>query len=147
MGRVSLNPMDRNLVILSAVVLGDRFGSGKPLAAAILLFLVVLAWLSQTTTVTDYVIGACLLTLAIGLGITYVITIVADLDIDGRYVVLTVPAIGVGVMSGPAISNQPICLSRRSPTRWIIHNPVHSAAPLRNISANHPFQFENSHCR
>ena len=88
---------------LLAMVLGDRFGSGKPFAAATLIFLIALAWLSQTTTVTDYAIGACLLTLAIGLGITYVITIVADLDLDGRYVVLTVPAIGVGVMSAPAI--------------------------------------------
>jgi MFS family permease len=88
---------------LAAVVLGDRFGSGKPFAAATVIFLIALAWLSQTTTVTDYAIGACLLTLAIGLGITYVITIVADLDMDGRYVVLTVPAIGVGVMSAPAI--------------------------------------------
>ena len=61
---------------LLAVVLGDRFGSGKPFAAAVLIFLVALAWLSQTTTVTDYAIGACLLTFAIGLGITYVITIV-----------------------------------------------------------------------
>lgn len=88
---------------LLAMVLGDRFGSGKPFAAATIIFLIALAWLSQTTTVTDYAIGACLLTLAIGLGITYVITIVADLDLDGRYVVLTVPAIGVGVMSAPAI--------------------------------------------
>ena len=88
---------------LLAMVLGDRFGSGKPFAAATIIFLTALAWLSQTTTVTDYAIGACLLTLAIGLGITYVITIVADLDMDGRYVVLTVPAIGVGVMSAPAI--------------------------------------------
>jgi len=88
---------------LLAVVLGDRFGSGKPFAAAILLFLVALAWLSQTVTVTHYAIGACLLTLAIGIGICYVISIVADLDMDGRYVVLTVPAIGAGVMSAPAI--------------------------------------------
>ncbi|MGB7453772.1 MAG: MFS transporter [Lysobacterales bacterium] len=88
---------------LLAVVLGDRFGSGKPFAAATLIFLIALARLSQTTTLTDYAIGACLLTLAIGLGITYVITIVAELDMDGRYVVLTVPAIGVGVMSAPAI--------------------------------------------
>jgi len=88
---------------LLAVVLGDRFGSGKPFAAATIIFLIALGWLSQTTTVTDYAIGACLLTLAIGLGITYVITIVAELDMDGRYVVLTIPAIGVGVMSAPAI--------------------------------------------
>ena len=88
---------------LLAVVLGDRFGSGKPFAAAIVMFLVALAWLSQTSTITGYAIGACLMTLAIGLGICYVITIVADLDMDGRYVVLTVPAIGIGVMIAPAI--------------------------------------------
>ena len=88
---------------LAAVVMGDRFGSGKPFAAATLIFLLALAWLSSTTTVTNYAIGACLLTLAIGLGITYVITIVADLDMDGRYVVLTVPAIGIGVMTAPAV--------------------------------------------
>ena len=88
---------------LLAVVLGDRFGSGKPFAVATIIFLIALAWLSQTTTVTDYAIGTCLLTLSIGLGITYVITIVAELDMDGRYVVLTVPAIGVGVMSALAI--------------------------------------------
>lgn len=88
---------------LLAVALGGRFGSGKPFAAAIIIFLFALAWLSQTTTVMDYAIGACLLTLATGLGITYVITIVAELDMDGRYVVLTLPAIGIGVMSAPAI--------------------------------------------
>ena len=88
---------------MAAVVIGDRFGSGKPLAAATVLFLLALGLLSGTTTVTDYAIGACLLTTAIGLGITYVITIVADLDMDGRYVVLTVPAIGIGVMTAPAV--------------------------------------------
>jgi predicted MFS family arabinose efflux permease len=44
-----------------------------------------------------------MLTFAIGLGVTYVVTIVAELDIDGRYVVLTVPAIGIGVMIAPAV--------------------------------------------
>jgi predicted MFS family arabinose efflux permease len=42
-------------------------------------------------------------TFSFGLGIPYAITAVADLDIDGRYVVLTVPAIGIGVMLAPAI--------------------------------------------
>ena len=62
-----------------------------------------IVWLSDTTTLVNYAIGACSLTLAIGLGITYVITIVADLDMDGRYVVLSVPAIGIGVMLAPAV--------------------------------------------
>ena len=88
---------------LTAAVIGDRFGSGKPFAAATFIFLLAIAWLSSTTTLVNYAIGACLLTLAVGLGITYVITIVADLDLDGRYVVLTVPAIGIGVMVAPAV--------------------------------------------
>lgn len=88
---------------LTAAVMGNRFGSGKPFAAATIIFLVALAWLSSTTTVVNYAIGACLLTLAIGLGITYAITIVADLDMDGRYVVLSVPSIGIGVMIAPTI--------------------------------------------
>lgn len=88
---------------LVAAVLGDRFGLGKPFAAATMIFLLALAWLFSTASLLNFAIGTCLLTLAIGLGITYVITIVADLDIDGRYVVLTVPAIGIGVMIAPAV--------------------------------------------
>jgi predicted MFS family arabinose efflux permease len=88
---------------MAAVVMGDRFGSGKPFGAATIIFLFALTWLSSTNSVINYAIGVCLLTLAIGLGITYVITIVADLDMDGRYVVLTVPASGIGVMVAPTI--------------------------------------------
>jgi len=88
---------------LTAAVLGDRFGSGKPLAAATLIFLLALVWLFGSSTIINYAVGACLLTLATGMGITYVITIVADLDVDGRYVVLTVPALGIGVMAAPTV--------------------------------------------
>ena len=51
-----------------------------------------------------YAIGACLKTFVIGLLLPFAITEVADLDIDGRYVVLTVPAIGIGAMAGPGIA-------------------------------------------
>lgn len=103
-GRIlSLTLVFAMLGSLAAVVMGDRFGSGKPLGAATMIFILALVWLSSTTSLLNYAIGACLLTLAIGLGITYVITIVADLDLDGRYVVLTVPAIGTGVMIAPAV--------------------------------------------
>jgi len=103
-GRIlSLTLLFAMLGSLAAVVMGDRFGSGKPFGAATVIFLFALAWLSNTTSLLNFSVGACLLTFAIGLGITYVITIVADLDMDGRYVVLTVPAIGIGVMIAPAI--------------------------------------------
>jgi predicted MFS family arabinose efflux permease len=88
---------------LLAVVLGSRYGSGKPFAAATIVFLLAVLALSRTTTVSEYAISACLLMFAIGLGIAYVITIVAELDMDGRYVVLTVSASGVGAAGAPLI--------------------------------------------
>jgi len=88
---------------MTAVVLGGRFGSGRPFVVATTIFLLALALLSNTTTVAIYTVSTCLLTFAVGLGVSYVISIVADLDKDGRYVVLTVPAIGIGVMMAPVI--------------------------------------------
>ena len=88
---------------LVAVVLGGRFGSSRPLGVATALFLISLVFLSGSTSLMAYAIGACMLTFAIGLGLTYLVTIVAELDLDGRYVVLTVPAIGIGVMIAPAV--------------------------------------------
>lgn len=86
-----------------AVLLGDRYGLGKPLTGASLSFVLSLLVLSGTSSLAQFATGACLLTFAIGLGITYSVTVVAKLDLDGRYVVLSVPAIGVGVMLAPAV--------------------------------------------
>ena len=88
---------------LLAMWMGERFGSGKPFAAACAALLLSLFLLKGVSTLTDYAIAACLFTFSFGLGIPYVVTIVAELDLDGRYVVLSVPAIGVGVMAAPAI--------------------------------------------
>ncbi|MBT8076653.1 MAG: MFS transporter [Gammaproteobacteria bacterium] len=104
---------------LCAMVLGDRFGAGKPLAAATVIFLVALTCLSDVSSVTRYAVGSCSLTLAIGLGITYVLTIVADLDVDGRYVVLTVPAIGIGVMAAPAVGGLLVTSQEYSAILWV----------------------------
>ena len=86
-----------------AMLMGERFGPGKPFAGACLTLLLSLFLLARVDTLFDYGLGACVFTFAFGLGIPYSITAVADLDIDGRYVVLTVPAIGIGVMLAPAI--------------------------------------------
>lgn len=103
-GRVlSLTLVFAMLGSLSAMVLGGRFGLARPFTAATVIFLLALGFLYGDISFTRFAVGSCLLTLAIGLGITYVITIVASLDMDGRYVVLTVPAIGIGVMAAPAV--------------------------------------------
>jgi MFS family permease len=87
---------------LLAMWLGGRFGATKPLAVACLMLLFSLGLLGSVETITDYTIAASLFSLAFGLGVPCVVTVTADLDIDGRYVVLTVPAMGFGVMIAPA---------------------------------------------
>ena len=134
---------------LTAVVIGDRFGSGKPFGAATMMFLFALAWLSSTTTLTDYAIGACLLSVAIGLGITYVITIVADLDMDGRYVVLTVPALGVGIMAAPAIGGF-LTTSQGFAAIFVVGGITVSLALLAGLLALHKglaVVAKTTHCR
>jgi MFS family permease len=88
---------------LLAMLAGDRFGSGKPFTVACLTLLASLFLLARVDSLFDYGLAACVFTFAFGLGIPYAVTVVADLDVDGRYVVLTVPAIGIGVMVAPAV--------------------------------------------
>ncbi|MFC1694956.1 MFS transporter [Pseudomonadota bacterium] len=87
---------------LLAMWMGERLGAGKPFAAACLALLVSLILLSRVSSLFDYGLAACVFTFSFGLGIPYVVTIVAELDLDGRFVVLSVPAIGIGVMTAPA---------------------------------------------
>jgi len=88
---------------LIAAVVGNRFGSAKPFTISTITFLVALAWLSGAGSMVNFAIGSCLLTLAIGGGVTYAVSMVADIDLDGKYVVLTVPSLGFGVMFAPVI--------------------------------------------
>jgi predicted MFS family arabinose efflux permease len=88
---------------LAAMVLGDRLGLALPLTVAGLLLLVSLVLLGMMDSLAAYTVATCLFTFSFGLGIPYTVSVVADLDVDGRFVVLTVPAIGIGVMLAPAL--------------------------------------------
>jgi MFS family permease len=88
---------------LLAMWMGERFGAGKPFAVASTLLLASFILLGRVSSLFDYGLAACVYTFSFGLGIPYAITIVAELDTDGRYVVLTVPAVGVGIMAAPAL--------------------------------------------
>jgi predicted MFS family arabinose efflux permease len=89
---------------LLAAAMGSRFGNVKPFVAGAVLSLVALTLLNTQESFVFYAMGACLQTFVIGLLLPFAITEVADLDTDGRYVVLTVPAIGIGAMAGPALA-------------------------------------------
>jgi len=89
---------------LLAAALGGRFGNVKPFIAGAILSLAAVYLLNAHESFLVYATGACLQTFVIGLLLPFAITEVADLDTDGRYVVLTVPAIGIGAMAGPGLA-------------------------------------------
>ncbi len=89
---------------LVAAVLGGRLGNVRPYIAGACVFLAALVALSQSQSFSLYATGACAVTFAIGYMLPIAITEIAELDVDGRYVILSVPAIGVGAMAGPGIA-------------------------------------------
>ena len=89
---------------LLAAWMGNRFGCLKPLIGAHLVFFTGLAALTRAHAFEAYALGACLVMFSVGLGISYAVSTIAELDPDGRFVVLSVPAIGIGVMFGPGVA-------------------------------------------
>lgn len=88
---------------MAAMMLSKRYGLSLPLAFAALLLLVSLVLLGELGSITGYTMAICLFSFSFGLGLPYTVSVVADLDVDGRFVVLTVPAMGIGIMLAPAL--------------------------------------------
>ena len=88
---------------ITAAIIGEKFGVTKPFIAGTAGYLLALMLLNQAGDFGLYALGACGATFAIGFLLPLAITEVAKLDVDGRYVVLSVPAIGLGAMIGPAV--------------------------------------------
>jgi predicted MFS family arabinose efflux permease len=99
---LSLTLVFATLGSLITAWLGKRLGNVRPFAASGLLMIVATALLYGTPSFPLYAIGAALLTFGIGMGLPFAVAEVADLDVDGRYIILSVPAIGSGAMIGPA---------------------------------------------
>lgn len=90
-------------VLGSCVVaaIGERFGYHLPIVTAGLIFFAGLLCLTGADHLMIYILGCCVVMFSVGFGIPLYVSFVAHLDLDGRYVVLTVPAIGFGAMVGP----------------------------------------------
>jgi predicted MFS family arabinose efflux permease len=84
--------------------LGERFGNVRPFYASCLGILAALALLATVSGFGLYAAGTCLLTFAIGMGLPFAVAEIAELDVDGRFVILSVPAIGMGAMVGPGVA-------------------------------------------
>jgi len=84
--------------------LGERFGNVRPFYVSCLGMLVALALLFIISGFGLYAVSTCLLTFAIGMGIPFAVAEIAELDVDGRFIILSVPAIGMGAMVGPGVA-------------------------------------------
>ena len=89
---------------LTAAALGGRYGNIRPYLAGGLVYLAGVLLLAEPGSYEIYAVGACLLTGGIGFMLPIAVTEIADLDVDGRYIILSVPAIGIGAMIGPGIA-------------------------------------------
>jgi len=89
---------------LTTAWIGKRLGNVKPFIVSAVLMILASGILYGTPTFTLYAMGAGLLTFGIGMGLPFAVAEVADLDADGRYIILSVPAIGSGAMIGPAVA-------------------------------------------
>lgn len=91
---------------LSEAYGASYLGYGRSIALAVIVFLVALFSLTRVTedNVSIFAAGAWLANFSIGFGLPVLVAMCAHHDASGRYVVLTVPAIGVGAILGPALA-------------------------------------------
>lgn len=87
-----------------AAIIGEKIGTLAPFIIASSVFLASLPILNNSTQFTYFFAGACMVMFSVGFGIPYCFTITAALDNDGRYIILVVPAIGIGAMVAPAMA-------------------------------------------
>ena len=87
-----------------AAIIGGKIGTLTPFIIASGVFLSSLPILNNSGEFPFFFAGACMVMFSVGLGIPYCFTITAELDNDGRYIILVVPAIGIGAMVAPAMA-------------------------------------------
>lgn len=84
---------------------GQKFGNRVPFViACIFTVMGILALAGSNQVAFYYALGACGFMLGWGGGMPFIYSKVAMEDPDGRHLALTIPAIGIGSMLGPAIT-------------------------------------------
>ena len=89
---------------LMAAAVANKFNRILPPMVGLLIVLVSIFLFTMKLTVGIYAIAACLFNLAFAFTIPFLVTLSANLDFNGRFVVLTVPAIAFGNTVGPAVA-------------------------------------------
>ncbi len=84
--------------------LGDSVNTVKAYTIAVVLVVIALICLSINSNFLLYAVGNCLYMFAWAAGTPLAMAEISRLDLDGRYVALVAPAIGIGGMIGPGIA-------------------------------------------
>ena len=84
--------------------LGERYGNVRPFYVSCVAMLTALALLATYAGFNLFAASTCLLTFGIGMGLPFAVAEIAELDRDGRFIILSVPAIGMGAMVGPGVA-------------------------------------------
>ncbi|NIB40979.1 MFS transporter [Pseudomaricurvus alkylphenolicus] len=87
-----------------AAALGARLGYWVPMLLVTGIFLLGLTGLFFAAHTVIYAASACLVMFSVGYGVPVMLASIASLDLDGRFVVLTVPAVGLGAMLAPGLA-------------------------------------------
>ena len=75
------------------------------LVSALTFFLALICFVNlDASAFSLFTIGACLANFSIGFGLPTLVAICAHYDVSGKFIVLTVPAIGIGAVLGPALA-------------------------------------------
>ena len=97
-------------------ITGDRFGNFPPYIVYSIMLVAGVLLLCLTDNFIVFSIGAYAFMLAWSASDGYQYAIVADVDPDGRHIVLAVPAMGVGSMIGPILAGY---LYSEGTTAWL----------------------------
>ena len=87
-----------------AAAVGNRYRLAPPLILAAGVYLAAMMLLAFSAGVVPFTAAALLFAIAFGFALPFMVTIVSDLDTSGRFIVLTVPALALGGIAGPAIA-------------------------------------------
>jgi len=89
---------------MAAAALGSGFGNRLPFCLCCLIFFAAAFGLNHSESFDAFAFGACIATLSVAAGLVFGISEIAGQDPNGRFIVLSVPAVGIGAMIGPGLA-------------------------------------------
>lgn len=90
----------------AAAAIGDKYGRRIPVIGIIVINLAGLWWLAAFTSNGGYAAGACLFLFSVNFTLAYTFGITAQVDAQGKLVVLSAASLSIGAIVGPAIAGR-----------------------------------------